>query len=688
MHPEVRQQGPGICPLCGMELEPEFAESGSGESDDYRRMRFRFIVSVILALPVFLLAMSEHLFQLIENGRASGWIQAILTTLVLFYCGADFFRRAWLSFRTLNLNMFSLIILGTTVAWLYSFIGLLFPDWFPHHYRDAQGMVPLYFEAAAVIIALVLMGQVMELKARSKTGDAIRALMQLNPDIAHRVDGDKTIDISVDDVVIDDRLRVKPGESIPVDGDLVEGSSYVDESMITGEPMPVKKETGDRVIAGTINTSGSFIMHARQIGTDTMLSKIIQQVANAQRSQAPIQRIADKVASWFVPAVIAIAILAFIIWYSVGPSPSLSYALIALVSVLIIACPCALGLATPMSVMVGIGQCAKQGILIKDATALEGFANIDTLVFDKTGTLTEGKPQITAIVCAEGFSEMHALQLAAGLEQESEHPLAKAILNKAEASSLSPFLIKQFAMHSGQGVSGEMNGNKIYLGSAKWMHELKIDITQLNSNERGSHLYLAEDSKAIALFIVADRIKETAKSVIACFQARGVKCIMLTGDNQDNAKDIGDKLGIDKVIAEVLPDEKANYIESFQNDHEQVAMVGDGVNDAIALSKAHIGIAMGSGSDVAIESAEVTLLSGDISKLLSAHTLSKMTVRNIHQNLFFAFIYNGIGVPIAAGILYPIWGYLLNPMLAALAMSLSSVSVIVNALTLRLKKSD
>lgn len=688
MHPEVKQIGPGACPICGMDLEPELVDANEGENEDYRRMRFRFIVSVILTLPVFILAMGEHLFKVFENGLISGWIQAILTTIVLFYCGGEFYKRGWSSFKSMNLNMFSLIILGTTVAWLFSLVGLIFPSWFPQHYRDAQGMAPLYFEASSVIITLVLMGQVLELKARTKTGDAIRALMRLNPDIAHRVEGSETIDIAVDDVVIEDKLRVKPGESIPVDGELIEGDSYVDESMITGEPMPVKKQVGDRVIAGTINSSGSFIMQAKQVGTETMLSKIIQQVAQAQRSQAPIQRIADKVSSWFVPAVVLIAILAFIVWFLVGPVPALSYALLALVSVLIIACPCALGLATPMSIMVGIGQCAKQGILIKDATALEGFANIDTIVFDKTGTLTEGKPQIISIVCSDGVSENEALMLAASLEQGSEHPLARAIMSAAQAQGINSMPVQQFTMHSGKGVSAEVKNKPTYLGSTNWMQSLQIDISHLKSEERGSRLYLAQDNKVLALFIVSDPIKETAKSAIKTFHERGVKCIMLTGDNRDNAQYIGEKLGIDKVIAEVLPDDKANYIDSFQQNHENVAMVGDGVNDAIALSKAHIGIAMGSGSDVAIESAEVTLLSGDISKLLTAHTLSKITVRNIHQNLFFAFIYNGIGVPVAAGVLYPVWGYLLNPMFAALAMSLSSVSVVLNALTLRWKKSE
>ncbi len=686
MHPEIRQMGPGPCPICGMDLEPELISTDASENEDYRRMRFHFIISVILSLPVFVLAMGEHFFQLIENGQISGWIQAILSTIVLFYCGNEFYKRAWLSFQTMKLNMFSLIILGTTVAWAYSLIGLIFPDLFPAQYRDAHGMVPLYFEAAAVIITLVLMGQVMELKARNKTGDAIRSLIRLNPDIAHRIEGENVTDITVNDVVSGDKLRVKPGESIPVDGELVEGDSYVDESMITGEPMPIKKQVGGKVIAGTINGNGSFIMQAKQVGSETMLSKIIHQVAQAQRSQAPIQRIADKVASWFVPAVMGIAILAFIIWFAFGPSPSLSYALLALVSVLIIACPCALGLATPMSVMVGIGQCARQGILIKDATALEGFANIDTIVFDKTGTLTEGKPQITTIIRDDNMSEKEVLAIAASLEQGSEHPLAQAVMTAAQTMGAEIATTKQFKMHSGKGVSGEMKGKPIYIGSRKWMQELGMDISHLTTKERGSQLYLAQDQKALALFIVADPIKETAKSVISQFHTRGVKCIMLTGDNKENADYIGDALGIDNVIAEVLPDEKASFIDKFQKNNKQVAMVGDGVNDAIALSQAQIGIAMGSGSDVAIESAEVTLLSGDISKLLVAHTLSKMTVRNIHQNLFFAFIYNAAGVPVAAGILYPIWGYLLNPMLAALAMSLSSVSVILNSLTLRWKK--
>jgi len=510
--------------------------------------------------------------------------------------------------------------------------------------------------------------------------------MRLNPDVAHRVEDDQTVDISVDEVKESDKLRVKPGESIPVDGDLIDGESHIDESMITGEPMPVKKAVGDSVIAGTINKAGSFIMEAKKIGANTMLSKIIQQVAQAQRSQAPIQRVADKVAAWFVPAVVGVAIAAFIVWFAIGPSPSLTYALIALVSVLIIACPCALGLATPMSIMVGIGQCARQGILIKDATALEGFANIDAIVFDKTGTLTEGKPQITQIVCADAVSEKEALRLAASLEQNSEHPLAQAVMNAASDQDIEPSSAQKFNMHAGKGVSADIDEKTIYIGSGKWMQEMEIETDHLQTEEQGSHLYLAQDNQALALFIVADPIKDSAKSVIDYFHNLDVKCIMLTGDNQDNADHIGNQIGIDEVIADVLPDDKANFIERCQQSHKLVAMVGDGVNDAVALSKANIGIAMGSGSDVAIESAEVTLLSGDIGKLPTAHRLSKMTVRNIHQNLFFAFIYNGVGVPIAAGVLYPIWGYLLNPMLAALAMSLSSVSVIANSLTLRWRK--
>lgn len=684
MHPEVRNNEPGVCPICGMALEPEQISAEEKPDQEYLDMRWRFIIAVVLTLPVFLMAMGEHLFTLFQPSLLKGWIQAVLTTIVLFYCGLPFFIRGIQSFKNLRLNMFSLIATGTFVAWGYSMVALLVPHWFPEQYKDAYGMVTLYFEAAAVIITLVLMGQVLELRARNKTGDAIRSLMRLSPSNAHLIENGEEKEVRTSEIKVDDILRVKPGESIPVDGEVIEGKSHIDESMITGEYMPVKKQPGDQVIGGTLNQSGSFKMKAVQVGEKTMLSKIVHQVAQAQRSQAPIQRIADAVAAWFVPVVIFIAILAFVIWFFYGPSPSFSYALIAMVSVLIIACPCALGLATPMSIMVGIGRGARKGVLIKNAAALEAFTKVDTLVLDKTGTLTKGQPEVTEIITNDAFDKERALSIAASLEAGSEHPLAKALLEAAKSRDLDLWETEAFEAVSGKGICGKIEDKFYQLGSAKWMKNEGIDIQALSSEApSGSELYLAEEGKALALFLVEDAIKENAKSIIEQFHTAGVNIVMLSGDNKANAERIARTLGIDTVIAEVLPDEKSDKIEELQKTGVKVAMVGDGVNDAIALTKADVGIAMGSGSDVAIESAEITLLHGDLDKLMEAYSLSRKTVRNIHQNLFFAFIYNGLGIPLAAGILYPLGGYLLNPMIAALAMSLSSVSVIGNALRLR-----
>jgi len=580
--------------------------------------------------------------------------------------------------------MFTLIAIGTGVAWIYSVIALLWPNYFPKTFKNQFGMVPVYFEAASVIITLVLLGQVLELKARMKTGNAIRALLNLNPKSAHRVLGNQQEeDIPLEQISVNDLLRVKPGEQIPVDGELVEGQSYIDESMITGEPMPQLKEAKSRLIGATFNQSGSFIMKATHIGSDTMLARIIKLVSEAQRSQAPIQRLADQVAAWFVPIVMIIAVLAFVLWLIFGPSPALAYALIAMVSVLIIACPCALGLATPMSIMVGIGRGAEQGILIKNAAALELMAKIDVLVLDKTGTLTEGHPKLTRIITLNGLSENDALNYAASLEQSSEHPLAKALIAEAQARKLMLATPLQFNAIIGKGVTASMDGRQLLLGNGRLLDDHKIKHDTIDIQESGTVIYLAVDNRLTALFIVDDPVKASSKPALQSLMERGIKVVMLTGDKRRTAEAIGKQTGIEEIIAEVLPEEKAAAIKTMQQQGLIVAMAGDGINDAIALSQANIGIAMGKGSDAAIESAAMTLLRGDLSALVTAYDLSKSTVRNIRQNLFFAFIYNALGVPLAAGILYPLTGLLLNPMIAALAMSLSSVSVILNALRLR-----
>ncbi|MBL7479189.1 copper-transporting P-type ATPase [Legionella bononiensis] len=692
MHPEIRQTNPGSCPICGMALEPEMVSLEQTENPEYKEMRRRFILALIATVPVFILAMGSHYFSSIISLKVSAWIQAVLATPVVIGCGWPFFQRAWQSLKTRRLNMFTLIAIGTGAAWGYSLFGLLFPYVFPPQLIEASGLPGLYFEAAAVITTLVLLGQVLELKAREQTGGAIRALLNLNPTRAHRLLADGAEEeISLDKVQLNDLLRVKPGEKIPVDGTITSGQSYVDESMITGEPMPVHKEPGSQVIGATINQTGSFIMQAHHIGHDTLLARIVRSVSEAQRSRAPIQRLADTVSGWFVPLVILIAIISFVFWLLVGPVPAFTYGFVAAVSVLIIACPCALGLATPVSITVGIGQGARHGVLIKNAESLEMMEQIDTLVLDKTGTLTEGHPVLTRIITAKGYNEEELLALAASIESNSEHPLAKAIMAAAKGGTIKIAAVKEFKASIGLGVSAIIGSRHVALGNARFLKELTTDHSELaeeannQQNKGATVLYMAIDRKLAGLLIVEDPIKTMSRSTLEILEKRGIKVVMLTGDTIKTAEAVATQLGITNCIAEVLPEDKKQVIIDLQSQGAKVAMAGDGINDAIALTQADIGIAMGTGSDVAIESAGITLLRGDLSGIITALDLSKATLNNIRQNLFFAFIYNALGIPIAAGIFYPFTGLLLNPMIAAAAMSLSSVSVIVNALRLRIK---
>lgn len=692
MHPQVRQKGPGNCPICGMALEPEIMTGDEGQSPELADMRRRFWIGLLLTLPVFALEMGAHLFNLHHYimGSTSNWAQLVLATSVVLWAGKPFFERGWASLKSRNLNMFTLIALGTGVAWLYSIVATLMPDIFPAAFRQEGGTVAVYFEAAAVITVLVLLGQVLELRAREQTGGAIRALLDMAPKTARRIRGDgQDEEISLEHVHTGDLLRVRPGEKVPVDGITTEGRSAVDESMVTGESMPVMKEPGSRVIGGTINQTGSFVMKAERVGKDTMLSQIVHMVAEAQRSRAPIQRLADVVAGWFVPVVIIIAVVAFVIWAVLGPSPSYSYALIAAVSVLIIACPCALGLATPMSIMVGVGKGAQAGVLIKNAEALERMEKVDTLVVDKTGTLTAGKPRVTKIIQAGDFSEDDILMLAASLEQGSEHPLAHAIVVAAREKGLDISSPDEFDSPTGKGVVGVVRGRTIVLGNALIMKEKSIDVSSLVKkaddmrSDGATVIFVAVAGKAAGLIAIADPIKETTSEAIRQMQKQGIHVVMLTGDNRHTAEAVARKLGIDKVEAEVLPEDKNRIVKKLREEGHIVAMAGDGTNDAPALAVADVGIAMGTGTDVAMESAGVTLLKGDLTGIVRARTLSVATMRNIRQNLFFAFIYNMAGVPLAAGVLYPAFGILLSPIIAAAAMSLSSVSVIGNALRLR-----
>ncbi len=691
MHPEIRQEGPGACPICGMALEPEIVTAEAQANPELADMTRRFWIALGLALPVFALEMGGHMTGLQHwLGQQNGnWIGLVLATPVVLWAGWPFLERGWASVKTRNLNMFTLIAMGTGAAWIYSMIGTLWPGLFPASMRGHDGAVAVYFEAAAVITVLVLLGQVLELRAREQTSGAIRALLDLSPKMARRIRPDGTNeDVSLDQVVAGEKLRVRPGERVPVDGRIVDGRSAIDESMVTGESMPVTRSTGECVIGGTMNQSGGFVMRADKVGRDTVLAQIVQMVAQAQRSRAPIQRLADQVSGWFVPAVIAAAVVAFSAWSIWGPQPRFAFGLIAAVSVLIIACPCALGLATPMSIMVGIGRGARSGILIKSAEALEVLEKVDTLVVDKTGTLTEGKPSVVAIKTTGGMSEDELLRLAASLERSSEHPLAAAIVRAADARKLLLAEVENFASPIGKGVTGSVEGRTLVIGNQRIMAEAGIDTTgslgdaEVMRSDGATAVFVAIDNQVAGVLAIADPVKATTPTAIAALKAAGVRIVMLTGDNATTAKAVGRKLGIDDIEAEVLPQDKGKIIERLRREGRVVAMAGDGVNDAPALAAADVGIAMGTGADVAMESAGVTLLKGDLNGIARARILSAATMANIRQNLFFAFIYNAAGVPIAAGVLYPLFGILLSPIVAAAAMSLSSVSVVANALRL------
>jgi Cu+-exporting ATPase len=692
MHPQIRQVGPGACPICGMALEPELVAATSEPNPELVDMRRRFWVGLALALPVVVLEMGGHLANLhmIVGPTWSNWLQFVFATPVVLWAGWPFFVRGWQSLVTRNLNMFTLIAMGTGVAWLYSVVAIVFPGLFPPAFRGPDGTVAVYFEAAAVITVLVLLGQVLELRAREQTSGAIRALLDLAPKTARRMRADgQEGEVALDAIAVGDRLRVRPGEKVPVDGVIVEGRSALDESMVTGESMPVTKQVGDKVIAGTLNTTGSFVMRAEKVGRDTMLARIVQMVAAAQRSRAPIQRLADQVAGWFVPTVILFAIAAFVAWAMFGPEPRYAYGLVAAVTVLIIACPCALGLATPMSIMVGVGRGAQAGVLIKNAEALERMEKVDTLVVDKTGTLTEGRPKVVAVAPAAGFEESEALRLAASVEQASEHPLAAAIVASARERGLPMSPVSEFDSPTGKGAVGVVDGRRVRLGNAKFLQELGVDTADLEGEaerlrgDGATAIFLAVDRKLAAVIAIADPVKPTTSEALKLLAQDGVRVVMLTGDNRTTAQAVARRLGIEDVEAEVLPDQKSAVVERLRQRGRVVAMAGDGVNDAPALAVADVGIAMGTGTDVAIESASITLLKGDLTGIVRARRLSAATMRNIRQNLFFAFVYNAAGVPIAAGALYPLFGILLSPVIAAAAMALSSVSVVANSLRLR-----
>ncbi len=690
MHPQIRQAGPGPCPICGMGLEPETVTAGEGPNVELIDMKRRFWIGLALAVPVIALDMGGHLMALGIAGEISNWIQLAFATPVVLWAGAPFFARAFASLRGRNLNMFTLIAMGTGVAWTYSLVATLAPGLFPTAFRGMEGAVPVYFEAAAAITVLALLGQVLELTARAETGGAIRALLDLTPKTARRERaGGAGEEIALEAVALGDRLRVRPGEKVPVDGELIEGGGPVDESMVTGESMPVMKTAGAKLIGGTINGAGSFVMRAEKIGSGTMLAQIVQMVAQAQRSRAPIQRLADQVAGWFTPLVIAVALIAFAAWGVWGPAPRLAFGLVAAVSVLIIACPCALGLATPMSIMAGVGRGARSGILIKNAEALERFEKVDTLVIDKTGTLTEGKPKLVAARASGGAGEDDLLRLAASLERGSEHPLAAAILSAAKARGLKLAPARDFAAPSGQGVSGIVEGRRIAIGNRLMMQTQAIDVAALETTaeewrvEGATAVFVAIDGKPAGVLAIADPVKPNAAEAIRALKGAGLRIVMLTGDNATTAHAVARRLDISEVEAEVLPAAKGGIVEKLRKQGRVVAMAGDGVNDAPALAAADVGIAMGTGTDIAIQSAGVTLLSGDLMGIVTARALSRATMRNIRQNLVFAFVYNAVGVPVAAGALYPVFGLLLSPIIAAAAMSLSSVSVIGNALRLR-----
>ena len=692
MHPEIRQIGPGSCPICGMALEPLLATADTGPNPELADMTRRFWTGLVLTVPVALLEMGRHVLGLdhIIEQQTSNWLQLVLATPVVLWCGWPLLLRGWHSVARRQLNMFTLIAMGSGVAYGYSVLGTFAPGLFPSAFRGHGGAVAVYFEAAAVITVLVLLGQVLELRARERTSGAIRALLDLAPKTARRLRTDGADEeVTLDQIVIGDRMRVRPGEKIPVDGEVIEGRASVDESMVTGESMPVTKEPGSKVITGTVNGSGSFIMRAEKVGRDTMLARIVQMVADAQRSRAPIQRLADLVSGWFVPAVIVVAALTFVAWAIWGPEPRLSYALVNAVAVLIIACPCALGLATPLAIMVGIGRGAQAGVLVKNAEAIERMEKIDTLVVDKTGTLTEGKPAVIAIIPADGVSEEDCLRLAASVEQASEHPLGAAIVAAAQGRKLALAEVKNFDSPTGKGAVGSVEGKMVVVGNGKYLHELGVDTKSLEARaeelrqDGATAIFLAADGKLQGVMGIADPIKPNAPEALASLRAEGIRIVMLTGDNWTTARAIARRLKIDDVEAELLPDQKARIVEKHRSARRVVAMAGDGVNDAPALAAADVGIAMGTGTDVAIESAGITLLKGDLTGIARARKLSRATMNNIRQNLFFAFVYNAAGVPLAAGVLYPALGILLSPEIAAAAMALSSVSVIGNSLRLR-----
>ncbi len=695
MHPEIEQEGPGTCPKCGMALEPKEVRLGE-ENDEEKELTRRLRVSAVLALAVFISAMGSEMwpgtFNPLIDPRVRQWVELILSAPVVWWGGWSFFTRGVQSLHTRNFNMFTLISMGIATAWIYSAVAVLFPGLFPPHMR-MHGVIPVYFEAAAVITALVLLGQVLEARARSRTNEAIRLLLGLAPTTATivRDDGnEEEIDLRM--VLRGDRLRVRPGEKIPVDGVVEEGESYVDESMVSGEPIPLSKKAGDRVIGATLNGNGSFILRAEKVGSETLLSQIVAMVSQAQRSRAPIQNVADAVAGVFVPAVVITALAAFVVWYLWGPEPSLAYAVINAVAVLIIACPCALGLATPISIMVGTGKGATNGVLIKNAEALETMEKVDTLVIDKTGTLTEGKPKLVTLTVREGLEENEILRLAASLERSSEHPLAEAIVRGAQARGVELSAAERFESFTGEGAAGSVDAHSVAVGNMTLLKRLRIDPLDWAAaadrlrREGQSVMFVAVDNQVAGIAGVADPIKENTPEVIRSLHEEGLEIVMLSGDSSITAKAVAARLGIERVIAEVLPQEKARIIEQLQREGRIVAMAGDGINDAPALAQAHVGIAMGSGTDVAMESAGITLVHGDLRGIVRARRLSRATMRNIRQNLFFAFVYNTAGIPIAAGVLYPFFGLLLSPMIAAAAMSFSSVSVIANALRLRGKK--
>lgn len=689
MHSEIRQQGPGHCPICGMALEPLVAVDAP--NPELSQMSRRFWVGLALTLPVAVLGMFGEVLGLNRfiEPRLSLWLQLGLSTPVVWWAGWPFFERAWTSLVTRKLNMFTLIALGTFAAWTYSAIATLFPYLFPPAFRGEHGMVPVYFEAAAVITVLVLLGQVLELRAREHTSGAIRALLNLAPKTARKITDMGEEEVPLESIAVGDRVRVRPGEKIAVDGIVIEGRSAVDEAMVTGESMPVTKGVGDHVIGGTLNRSGTLVVQAERVGSDSLLAGIVRMVSEAQRSRAPIQRMADRVSGWFVPAVVLVAIAAFGAWLSTGPEPRLPFALLAAVSVLIIACPCALGLATPMSIMVGVGRGAQAGVLVKNAEALQAMERIDTLAIDKTGTLTLGKPAVTEIFAALEFAQDELLRLAAGVERGSEHPLGVAIVAAADARKLSIPQVTGFDSPSGKGAMGLVESKKVLLGNQPFMSEQGIDMSPLadKANELraggATAIFMAVDGTPAGVFAIADPIKDSTGEALKALREAGIRIVMVTGDNRTTALAVAAKLGIEEVEAEVLPDRKSAVIARFKGEGRLVAMAGDGVNDAPALAAADVGIAMGSGTDVAMESASITLLKGDLTGIVRARALSRATMRNIRENLFFAFVYNAIGVPVAAGVLYPAFGILLSPMIAAAAMALSSVSVIGNALRLR-----